>query len=170
MRVLPSVASVTFDIPTETFAVELREAGPVDVVLSTIRGLGFDPVVIDAPVDGAAELRRLEDPASPVLRAALRRATSRDVPLVIDFGGAFCSSCRAFERLVLGEARVQEALRAFELLKVDIEKDPTSAGDLGVTAVPDIWVLAGDGLVLARENRTMDAAAFLALLAQHAPR
>ena len=170
VRALPDVKTVAFDIPTETFTVDLADGGKARAVLEAIEGLGFEPRMLEAAPAPAAPPTRIGQPAAASLGAALERARAREVPLVVYAGGAFCPTCRTFERDVLSDGRVRQALGAFELLAIDIEKAPEAAADLGVVAVPDLWILSGDGAVLARENRTMDVAALLALLAEHAVR
>lgn len=170
MRALPDVKTVAFDIPTETFTVDLADGGKVLAVQAVIEGLGFEPRMLDAGPAPAATPRRIGKHAAASLEAALGKARAREVPLVIYVGGAFCPACRTFDQDVLSNGGVRQALGAFELLEIDIEKAPEVAADLGVKAVPDLWILSGDGAVLARENRTMDIAALLALLAKHVSR
>ena len=170
VRALPDVTDVTFDIPTETFTVDLAEDGKADTVLSAIKKLEFQPRLLDVMPTAPAERARIETPTSPRLKAALAQARERKVPLLVIFGGAFCPTCEAFERDVLSDSRVRDVLRAFEFVDFDVKDDPAAASDLGVKAVPDTWILSGDGAVLARENRAMDVATFLQLLEKHALR
>lgn len=167
MRALPDVDSVQFDIKAETFTVELAAGGRPDAVLGAIRGLGFEPTQLDAAPASAPTPERVGSPTSARFEQALARSRRRGVALIVSFGGSFCSACQAFKQDVLGDGRVQAALRAFELLELDVAQEQQAAADLGVTAVPDIWVLSAEGLVLGRENRTMSAAEFLTVLARH---
>lgn len=163
--------TVSFDVATETFTVDLADQGQRAAVLAAIRRLGYKPTLLDAaPANGTDPPARPKAFSAPSLVAALARARARDVPLVVDFGGAFCSACKAFKRDVLGDAGVQQALRAFEFLEIDVEQDTAAASELGVTAVPDIWILSPSGVALARENRTMNTEEFLLVLDKHAPR
>lgn len=164
MRVLKQVSSAEFDIPSESFAIELAPGAAVAPVLAAIAQLGYVPAVLDQPPARTELRKRLDKPTSSGLKAALARAGARGVPLVLDFGGPFCKLCRAFEETTLVDARVRELLASFEFLKVDVEQDEAAARDLDVHGVPDIWVLGADGTVLARHNGYLKPEAFAALL------
>ena len=160
MRVLKQVSSAEFDIPSETFAVELAPGADVAPVLAAIQDLGYSPALVEEPPARTEQIERLAEPTSPALRDALARARTRGVPLVVDFGGPFCRLCRVFEETTLVDARVRELLADFEFLKVDVEQDEAAARDLDVHGVPDIWVLGADGAVLARHNGFLDPEQF----------
>ena len=170
MRALPDVTTVEFDIPTETLTVDLADRGTRNAVLAAIKALGYKPRVLDAAPAETETPSKIKTPRAASLNAALRRAGRREVPLVVNCGGEFCPAYQAFKRNVLADSRVRAALRAFEVLEVDVTRDEVAASHLGVTAVPDVWILSGDGTVLTRENRTMDVAAFLEVLGKHLPR
>ncbi len=164
MRVLPQVERASFDIPTETFAIDVKGGADTAPILAAIKGLGFTPEVLDAAPTKQAGLTRLDAPTSAALREALARAKARGVPLVIDFGGPFCHLCRKFEETALKDEQVRQALGSFEFLQVDIESDSDAAKDLDVHAVPDIWVFGGAGTMLARHNGYLSPTEFLAFL------
>lgn len=164
VRVLPQVERVEFDIPTETFTIEMQRGADPAPVLAAIKGLGYTPEVLDAPPAGQDAIAHLRSPTSPALREALARSKSRGVPLVIDFGGSFCHLCRRFEQTALKDERVVNRLADFEFLKIDVEADPDAVKDLDVHGVPDIWALDGDGKVLARNNGYMTPEAFIDFL------
>ena len=168
MRALPDVASVDFDIPAETFIVDLAEDGESAAVLGAIEKLGYEPKLLESPPATAPATKRILRLSAASLKAALARARERGVPLVVDCGGGFCPACLAFKRDVLSDSGVRKALAAFEFLEVDVEDDEAAASDLGVTAVPDIWIFSCEGVVLGRENRTMNAREFLEVLERHA--
>ncbi len=165
MRVLPQVDRVEFDIPTETFTIDMKAGADTAPVLAAIKGLGYTPEVLDAAPAGQEAITHLRNPTSAALREALARAKSRGVPLVIDFGGPFCHLCRKFEQTALKDERVVKMLPDFEFLKIDVEADPDAVKDLDVHGVPDIWALDGGGKVLARNNGYMTPDAFIEFLA-----
>ncbi len=164
MRVLPGIESAEFDVPTEVFTLKAAPGTGSDRVMAAIRELGYEPHLLEGPVEAVARRTRLTDPKSAAVRKALARARKRAVALVADFGATWCGPCKAFARETLTDARVEEALRDFELLRIDIDEDPAATKDFGVAGVPDIWFVAPDGKILGRENRYMDADDFLAVL------
>ncbi len=164
MRVLDGVVSADFDIPAETFSIEMKAGAGSASVLAAIKGLGYDPEILDAAPEKRHEITKLRKPTSAALRGALARAKTRGVFLVIDFGGPFCHLCRNFEETALKDPRVVKKLTDFEFVKIDTEADPNAAKDLDVHGVPDIWALDGDGIVRARNNGYLNTADFLAFL------
>lgn len=161
MRVLDGVVKAEFDIPTETFTVEMAQGTDTAPVLAAIKGLGYTPEVLGKAPDKKDEIAQLGSPSSKALRDALGRARRRGVVLLIDFGGSFCHLCRKFEATALKDARVISMLADFEFVKIDTEVDPDAAKDLDVHGVPDIWALDGEGKVLARKNGYMTPEAFI---------
>jgi len=170
VRALPQVKEATFDIPSESFTITLHEGDGITAVLNAIQRLGFDPKLLDDIPAPTAAITRLDTPTSTTLREGLARATARGVPLVVAFGGPFCSLCKKFEEHTLRDARVLLRLERLESLQIDVEADPDAARDLDVHGVPDLWVLDGTGSVLARHNGFLDTDAFLALLDRVAKR
>lgn len=164
MRVLPGIESAEFDVPTEVFTLNTAPDTKPDGILAAIRGLGYEPQLLDGPVGAIASRTQITDPKSDAVRDALARAKERGVPLVADFGATWCGPCKTFAKKTLTDSRVVEALRDFELLKIDIDEDPAAARDFGVAGVPDIWYVAPDGKILGRENRYMNAEELIASL------
>jgi len=164
VRALPGIESAAFDISTEVFTLTTAAGTKPAPILEAIRGLGYEPELLDRPAEPDAGVKRLDHPTSKVLAAALARARQRGVPLVIDFGATWCSLCKKFAATTLTDERVEKALDAFEFLPIDVDEHPAAAKDLGVAGIPDVWFLAGDGRVLGRENRYMPPDVFLAVL------
>lgn len=165
MRVLPGVERVSFDTPSETFTIHVRvDVGPGSI-LAAIHKLGFEPERLAGAPATAQRLERLAEPVSKRLQQALAQAAEQDKPLVLCFGAGWCSLCKKFAVTTLKDERVRAELNTHSVfLHLDVDADPEAAIDLGVAGIPDLWVLAPDGRVLARENRYLDAEAFLALL------
>ena len=146
MRVLPPVERATFDIPSGTFTIGLKPGADAEPVLAAIQALGYTPEIRAAPAEGTERIARLDAPTSTAVR------------------GPFCRLCRLFEETTLAGERVLEALQAVELLQVDVALDPAAARDFDVHAVPDFWLLDGEGRVLGRTNAALDADGFLEFL------
>ena len=165
MRVLPGVERASFDTPSETFTIHVRVDVSPEPILAAVQKLGFEPERVAGAPATTKRIERLVEPASKCLQEALAEATEQDKPLVLCFGANWCSLCRKFEITALKDERVRAELSTHSVfLHLDVDADPEAALDLGVAGIPDLWVLAPDGRVLARENRYLDAEAFLALL------
>ena len=164
MRVLPDVGRASFDIPTETFVVELRAGADPAPVLAAIEALGYEPSLLASPPERRERIARLAAPTSSAVRDGLARARARGVVLVVALGGPFCRLCRLFEETTLEDQRVRDALDGVEFLQVDVALDPAAAKDFDVHGVPDFWLLDGDGKILGRVNANLDPDEFLAFL------
>ncbi len=160
MRVLDGVKRADFDIPTETFSIEMKPGAETAPVLAAIQELGYRPEILEKAPEKRDVITQLSNPTSTALRDALARAKARDVFLIIDFGGPFCHLCRKFEETALKDERVVEMLADFEFVKIDTEADAEAVKDLDVHGVPDIWALDGHGEVLARNNGYLTPEAF----------
>jgi len=170
VRALPQVEEARFDIPSETFRLTLAPGAGPEVILKAIADLGYEPELLERVSAPEGRLERLLRPTSKALAEALSRARAEDRPLVIDFGAIWCGPCRQFVTTTLADEAVSKTLAAhFVLLAIDVDEDPEAAADLGVAGIPDIWVIAPDGQVLARENRYLDVEAFLGLLRRFLP-
>lgn len=169
MRVLDGVAQADFDIPTETFSIELHTGIDTAPLLRAIRKLGYEAELLEQAPPKAGVVTVLREPTSRALGAALARAKARGVPLIVCFGGPFCPLCRRFEETTLGDPRVEEALAGFEFLKIDTDVDPAAATDLDVHGVPDTWALGAGGRVRGRQSGSLTPEAFLAFLERARP-
>ncbi len=73
-------------------------------------------------------------------------------PLFVMFSARWCAPCRAFERNVLADARVQAALSEVALAVFDIDTDNGADAKqrCGVHRIPDVVGIDHDGTVQAR--------------------
>ncbi|WP_180290703.1 thioredoxin domain-containing protein [Streptomyces sp. TLI_171] len=94
------------------------------------------------------------------IAAALASASADGKPVLVDFGAAWCPSCRELDQ-VLQTSRVKPLVAGTHYLKVDtgprsawVNLDVAAAYglDLNVTGIPGLVVLAPDGTVRATTN------------------
>ena len=112
-------------------------------------------------------------PAAPVepLADAKARAQKAGRALVLEFGAEWCGPCREFERRVLPQPVVKQALTQVVFVRYDGD-EPTghaAAKSLGVVGFPTFVALAQDGSEIGRLQGYQDAAAFTQWIGEVAP-
>jgi uncharacterized protein YyaL (SSP411 family) len=92
-------------------------------------------------------------------------------PMLVYVGADFCGYCRKLEKTTWADDAVAARVSAgFVPLRVDAQRSPQLARQLGVQAFPATIVLAPNGTVLGRQNGYVDARAMLNFLQPSTPR
>ncbi len=99
------------------------------------------------------------------LQQILASAQQQHKPVLVDFYADWCVSCQMIERFVLGDLRVQQALRDFVLVRVDVTandaQDKALQQFLKVIAPPTLVFLGADGREATRMVGEVSAEQFL---------
>lgn len=113
--------------------------GPLFLVAGALALFG----VLNRPTDGL-------DGWSTDFEAARNEATATNRPLLVAFSMYQCGPCAAMDRNVLPAQPVQEALKDFVPVYLDVDKNLEVARQFGVYSTPTYTVLDGHGQVMAR--------------------
>ena len=65
--------------------------------------------------------------------------------LVLDFFAQWCGTCKHMEQTTLAEASVQQRLRNFVAVKVDVDQHRSLAQAFGITGVPTTVIATPTG-------------------------
>lgn len=83
------------------------------------------------------------------LKAAMIKSVAEQKPLILDFYADWCESCLAMDEAVFGSPRVQQALRPFTLVRVDLtantEETTAIMKAYGVIAPPTLLFFNAQG-------------------------
>ena len=87
-----------------------------------------------------------------------------DTPLLVDFHAEWCGPCKAMAPVITEVAR--EVSGKARVIKIDIDKSPSTASRFQVQAVPTL-ALFRKGQVVWRHAGTIDKASLLQALRNH---
>jgi HEAT repeat protein/thioredoxin-related protein len=101
----------------------------------------------------------------PTFHASLKVAAEAALPgqslVLLVFGAEWCAPCKALEKDSLGSKAFREGGGPLCVAEVDIDADEKTAARFGVNAVPTLFLLSGDGKIVARQTGYMDAAGLM---------
>lgn len=83
--------------------------------------------------------------------SAVRKALSKQAPILVVFGSKTCPWCRRLQEETLQADAARPTLETKVLVYIDIDASPEIAKALGVHVVPDVHLYASDGTLLNRQ-------------------
>lgn len=70
--------------------------------------------------------------------------------MLLFFSASWCGPCIRMKKDSLTEASVAAELVRFTVIFVDLDEHPQLATTYGVASVPDVFLIAGDGVIVDR--------------------
>lgn len=120
--------------------VPARRLGLIFLCLSLISG--FTAIADDEP----KTLRWLTSRSD-----GLRDAQLNNRPMLVRFGAEYCHWCKRLDEEII-KPGVQEALKEWTLVELDLERNPRDAQALRVDGIPALRVIASNGRVVASHD------------------
>jgi thioredoxin 1 len=71
--------------------------------------------------------------------------TSSSLPVLVDFGAAWCGPCKQLAPIVEGIAK--DYAGKLKVAYVDVDKAPNTAAKFGIMAVPTVFIFKGGKIV-----------------------
>ena len=81
---------------------------------------------------------------------AIQRAKAAKRPIIVDFWAEWCVACLQLKRITFEDPDVAEALRAVEVIYVDLDRYPALGQAYGVAAIPDVLFIDTSGHIVDR--------------------
>jgi len=81
----------------------------------------------------------------PSFEAAMKKAKAENKPVMVDFYATWCGACRLMDEQTYPDHEVIAASRDFVSVKVDVDKRQDVAASYGISSLPTVAWLQGDG-------------------------
>ncbi len=108
----------------------------------------------DAP-DSSDAIAGLERAPAPVpegapefFARAFDEARKAKRAIVVSFGAKWCPACQRLEKETLGHPDVADVLSNLQVVEVDLDESPELGHWYGVTAVPHVFLIDVDGIIV----------------------
>lgn len=134
--VMPALAALA----TTAYAVTTRSS---ETTATAAQPDSFQPLA-----ESAARAKDTEPKGiawEPTFEAALTKAKAQNKLVMVDFHAEWCGACRTLDKKTFTDANVVAASRRFVNVKVDVDKQQEIAARYGVSSLPTIGWLKGDG-------------------------
>ena len=146
------------------------EAVSQSTVKTTIEALGYTlELAANAPPrEPAPELKiaPIDDSTPKFLRDAFEATKASNRILVVDFWAEWCAPCKRLKTVTLQNPEVALVLEKARLVYVDLDRHPALGKAFGVTTIPDVFFIHGDGRIIDRLRGFEPPAGFLIRLKQ----
>jgi thiol:disulfide interchange protein len=127
-------------------------------------------IVIAAIVVVAASstLRRPHEviPWRSDLASATTESRQTGKPILLDFSATWCGPCQEMRRTTWSDTRVEETLRGYIPVQIDLDANHDLAERFGVAAIPHLAVVDAQGSIVKSEEGMLSADDLIEWLAQ----
>ena len=93
--------------------------------------------------------------------AAQAEARATNKPIVLYFTASWCEPCQRMRRYVWTDRQVADSLKNYVPVRIDIDKDPTTAIRFHVEPIPVFFIVTPDGQIARTYEGAMEAQEFI---------
>jgi thiol:disulfide interchange protein len=93
--------------------------------------------------------------------AAQTEARAANKPMLVYFTASWCEPCQWMRRYVWTDRRVADALKNYVPVRIDVDKDPTTAIRFHVEPIPAFFIITPDGQIARTYEGAMEAQEFI---------
>lgn len=118
----------------------------VEQLLAAVKELGFNPTIVESNRKTAPPPPKM----TPRVERALAQAQASGKLLLLKFTAHWCGPCQRMSKTTYSDATVQDELKRFFVVEVDVDKDAETARSLQIGGVPAFVVVGPGGSVLVK--------------------
>lgn len=101
--------------------------------------------------------------------AARAEARQTGKPMLVDFTADWCGYCQEMRRTTWSDVNVEQAVRDYVPVQVDVDREPSLAAQYHVSGLPHLVVLDPQGNVLKQIDGALPPDQFIAWLRSNSP-
>ena len=98
------------------------------------------------------------------LEKARERAIKEKKPILVDFYAAWCGPCQLMLKTTYKDKTVAARAKKFIPVLINVDKQPQVAEKYGISAIPTVVFLDGEGKILMDESGYHSASEFLKIM------
>lgn len=132
-------------------------------LIATIKEAGYTAQLITSNVRPAAIAASITilPRGFALLNEALSKAQAENKPIVLDFHAEWCAPCLRMEKTTFADATVKALLERCIVVKIDTDRSPDLAQQLGVEGLPDIRFVSPEGIIIRQLRNYQTAESFI---------